>query len=245
MKFNFVVDKACVALNIIEKKLISAELASFLMEKYPQEYAQIMEHRFYYDKDLYNYAIIQETINSEEFEPFFTKCQLDSERIQTNLKEYQQRIEEFLNKLCKMELPNYELTALIVPWGGVSFQHNKSFIWGHEKGSKDKFYDLVYIYHEALHQIFKLGDVSHCIIEQLSDCRLAKFLNPELKQGYKGHKKLLTLHSELDEIFKVFFGEIKSEKYNNKKFRKMNILEFEEYLLVHYRQAEVSKLNLN
>ena len=233
MKFDFKVDKFVVALNIIERKLIDLEFENYLSKSFTKDYNKIINRDCDYLQDLFKLPIIKETLKYKDFDKIFKECKENSVRIKQNWGKYKQEIEEFLNIKCKTKLPDLDLTVYIVPWGGHSFVGSNSLIWGHKKGYKDKFYDLVYLYHEALHHLFKLNDISHCLIEKLTDNMLAKHFHPELINGYCGHKNLQELSKILEKYFNLYFNK------NSNKFSNMNIFEFEEFLLNNFKNLEV------
>lgn len=248
MKFNFIVDKANIAINIVELDIINKDFANYLYDKYREDYRRIKRHQFFYTEDLSNVEIIKEIMNYKNFNKIYIKCEENCKRIEQNLKEYQQEIESFLTGLCRTELPDLELTVSIVPWGGVSFRQRNYILWGHKRGEKDKFYDLVYLYHEALHYVFTRDDISHCIIELLTDTKLAQHFHPELKDGYSKHDYINSLRVKLLPFFELYFGKskkeiierlkesgdielLKSVKNTRKDLSKVNIFELERFLL--------------
>ena len=122
----------------------------------------------------------------------------------------------------------------------------------------DKFYDLVYLYHEALHQVFTRERVSHCIIQELTDTKLAQHFHPELEDGYEKHAFIQDLQNNMKPLFDLYYGKPKKEvlkqlkangkqeQYNmvkrvKKDLAKTNIFEFEKIMLKNSKELE----NLN
>lgn len=256
MKFDFKVDKLNVALNSIEKKFIDTEFAEYLCKKYEKDYKRIRNRDVFYDEDCSNMPIIQEVLKYKDFDKLVKKCEENCLRIQANLNEYKQEIELFLNKMSKTKLPNLNLDVRIVPWGGFSIYNTNIVVWGHEKGYKDKFYDLVYLYHEVLHKVFKREDISHCIIQELTDTKLANHFHPEMKDGYEKHAYIHDLQNNMQPFFDLYYGTPKNEVLKQlendckfdlydlvKKIKKdlsiIDIFEFEKFMLKYSKKLEI------
>lgn len=247
MKFNFIVAKSSIAINMIRNDLLNKDFASQLFEKYNEDFLKVQKGKVWYFHDVSDMPLIQEIYATEEFEKTYQQCEQNSLRIQANLAEHKDEIEEFLNGLCKMDLPDLSLDVHIVPQGGLNVFGKNLIVWGHEKGYVDKFYDLVYLYHEALHSVFDRTDVSHCIIQMLTDHKLANHFHPELKNGYDGHKSLMALEEQLKPFFDLYFRVNKNDVVKHlkedgrlelaqrvfeisKKLSKLNIKQFETYI---------------
>ena len=155
MKFNFIVSKSSVAINMIRNQMFGKEFLEYLSMKYEEDFEKVSKGKVWYFHDLSEMPMIQEIYKTEDFKNILQQCENNSLRIQKNLAEYQQEIEEFLNDLCKMELPNLSLDVHIVPHGGSSVFGKNLIVWGHPKGYEDKFYDLVYLYRNNLWYISK------------------------------------------------------------------------------------------
>lgn len=247
MQFNFLVTKSSVAINMIRNNLLNEDFLSQLLEKYNEDFQKVQKGRAWYFHDLSEMPMIQEIYATEEFQRTYQQCQENSLRIQANLAEYKDEIEEFLNSLCKMELPDISLDVHIVPHAGLNVFGKNLIVWGSKRGYEDKFYDLVYLYHEALHSVFDKTDVSHCIIQMLTDHKLAKHFHPELENGYDGHKSLMALEEQMQPFFDLYFKVPKqdavkqleqngrrelAERVNeiSKKLQRLNIIQFETYI---------------
>lgn len=244
MIFNFLVDEGAIAMNLLQRnRFFSVDYKNKLMELHKDEYI-LLTKKHVFDKDETK-NIIEEIKKTEVFKTQYEKCKNNAVRISSNLKPYQNIIEVFLEKLSKTSLPNLNLNVYIVPHGGYCASYG--IVWGHHKGYEDKFYDLVYLYHEALHKVFKKDDISHVIIQNLADIELSKFLNSQLTNGYNTHKYLKPLEEQLLPYWQIYLNSTQgqfiektslfdkkdslqiSDKYKTK-ISAMNIFEFENFL---------------
>ena len=89
---------------------------------------------------------------------------------------------------------------------------------------------MVYLVHESLHSYFKNDEITHTIIENISDLELAKFLNNS-KKGYMVHDKLKNLHIKILPFWNLYLNkeqeEIENEnKINNISYNKKDFWEY-------------------
>ena len=123
---------------------------------------------------------------------------------------------------------------------------NNCFIWGHMDGLDNENYDLVYMVHESLHSYFEWNNLTHAIIENITDVELAKYLNNS-KSGYVYHDFTQDMHVRIYPFWNLYLNkpveDIKEDmkithiKYDVKKFERyrsalstMNIDAFVEFL---------------
>ena len=129
--------------------------------------------------------LLNEIKSSKEFAENLEACEKNLERIELNLKRNKNRIDTFLKNVCGVDFSIPKQTVYIVALDGRN-SGNNVILWGHPKGLRDPYYDLVYIYHEALHSMFnkikdqfKLRDTwefDHVLIQYLTDIELARLL---------------------------------------------------------------------
>lgn len=216
MEFKFEVNEDLVAANIIGlqkySEFMDVDLANHLWEKYQDQYlfAQNNMYKFVF-KNPADKSILGEVKKHKFFAESLLKCNENLKRIQNNLKEHKKEIEDFLKRLMRLEPNMKSQKVYIVPNCGMNVSNN-TILWGNFKGYKDKNYDLVYLYHEALHSFFdnlkekeKLCDndeFDHIIIQYLTDIELAKFLN---KQRYPTHEHIKDLESRCYPYLQMYF----------------------------------------
>lgn len=70
---------------------------------------------------------------------------------------------------------------------GVNFGNGK-IVWGHNEDWEN--YTVIYLWHEVLHSYLSYGDVSHSIIELITDNELRVRLNGGKYPPFEGHKNL-------------------------------------------------------
>lgn len=159
------------------------------------------------------------------------KLKKNLERIRNNWEKNKNKINLFLNEIFK-KVFTLEVTAIIFAPSlncGINIGNNK-FLWGHEHGLIDENYDMVYLVHESLHSCFKNDEITHTIIENISDLELAKFLNNS-KKGYMVHDKLKNLHIKILPFWNLYLNKEQEEIENENKINNIsyNPKEFWEY----------------
>ncbi|HIU06704.1 MAG TPA: hypothetical protein IAC46_03870 [Candidatus Onthoplasma faecigallinarum] len=98
-------------------------------------------------------------------------------RIEKNWEKNKDKINAYLSQIFKKDF-TIDTTAIIVCPAlntGENLRNN-TFVWGHQKGLDDAFYDLIYLVHESLHSYFKMDEITHAIIENIADIGLNKHL---------------------------------------------------------------------
>lgn len=253
-KFNFVVDENILAIILIyntkrTNHVLSIEFANYLWDKYHSDYVSIQRKRV--SKDIMDKDILKEVKNQDFFKKIVADAEENAKRIENNLKEKQEEIEKFLSKILKYNKPFQEQTAYILPpylcYGfSISREFPNCFVWGHERDLKNKNYDLVYIYHEALHSLFPVNDLYETVVENIADIELGKFLNcPNNLQNV--HDKTRLIHAKILPYWNLYLDRSRKEieetqnylnvDYDIDKFepmrdilKNMNIFEFGKWL---------------
>lgn len=247
LDIKFKVDKDLLAREIIYKSNMPVDLANELWRKYNDSYIKIQMQS--------NVPGIDENIIKElQQQPYFEQqlklANKNLARIKNCWAKNKSIIEKFLSDTLRLNL-KLNLLCYIVP-PNLNAGHNignNTFVWGHTLGEKDANYDLVYLVHESLHSHFDKDNISHAIIEKISDIELSKFLNKS-KIGYEPHSFTLKYHVRIFPFWNLYLNRTTSEiaeeqkfqniQYNTKKFEKyrdvlskMNIDEFIDFLKDH------------
>lgn len=253
-KFNFVVDENILAIMLIydtkrTNHVLSNEFANYLWDKYHMDYITIQRKRV--SKDVIDKDILREVKNQNFFKKIVEDAEENAKRIENNLKEKQEGIEEFLSKILKYNNPLSNQTAYILPpylcYGfSTSRVFPNSFVWGHQRGLKNINYDLVYIYHEALHSLFPVNNLYETVVENIADIELGRFLNcPNNLQDV--HDETRLIHAKILPYWNLYLDRSRKEieetqnylnvDYDIDKFepmrdvlKNMNIFEFGKWL---------------
>lgn len=218
MIFNFIIDDYQIALNLLRngKVLFDDTFNDFLSINYKDEYKYLYSGKVYDTqkfKNISQFKILDEIIKNSIFKECKQKCLENVNRMQKTLKVHQKDIEEYLKSLTRTTFPNLELNVYVVFKEGFSQFGTNNIFWGSQIGETDQFYDIVYLYHESMHKLFGFGNISHTIIEELADKRLAKrFAGKE----YEGHKFLIDTHKEYEDVFNYYFDGKDSPDLNTK-----------------------------
>ena len=244
LNIKFRIDPNLMARVIISTSKMPTELANYLWNKYRLSY-QILQ------KDLHSTEIdnniILELQQQKYFKTCYTEADQNLQRIQHSWTKNKDKINLFLSKVFKKDF-TLNVTAIIVSPTlncGRNIGDNQ-FIWGHKNGLTNENYDLVYLVHESLHSYFKNDNITHAIIENITDFELAKLLNNSEK-GYTGHDYIRNLHIQILPFWNIYLnksqkriekeGIINNITYNLNDFYKykpqiknMNIDEFVEFL---------------
>lgn len=244
LNIKFETDIDILARIMISKNRIPTEFANYLWNKYKLSYKLLQENLQSNEIDS---NIILELQQQKYFKTCCTEADQNLQRIQNSWTKNKDKINLFLSKVFKKDF-TLNVTAIIV-FPTLNCGRNigdNQFIWGHKNGLTDENYDLVYLVHESLHSYFKNDNITHAIIENITDFELAKSLNNSEK-GYTGHDYIKNLHIQILPFWNLYLN--KSQKsiekesiinnitYNLNDFYKykpqiknMNIDEFVEFL---------------
>lgn len=191
---------------MISTNNMPTDFANYLWNKYRKSYI-LLQNDFNINEVDNN--IILELQNQTFFKDFCDEAEKNLERIKTCWEKHKDEINLFLEQMFKKAF-TLETTAIIVAPAlccGMNIGNNQ-FIWGHKDGLTDENYDLVYIVHESLHSYFKSDDLTHAIIENISDIELAMFLNNS-EYGYHCHDRLKNMHIKLLPFWNIYLNKTK------------------------------------
>lgn len=226
LNINFEVNSNILAREIISRSNMPTEFANYLWGKYNSSYIKIQRHVMAEDIDI---NIIQELQQKTFFQDYLKQSNENLIRIKQNWIQNREIINKFLLEIIKTEF-NLDVTCNIVS-PNLNAGHNignNSFVWGHTKGLKDANYDLVYLVHESLHSYFEHDNLSHSIIEEISDIELSKMLN-KTKCGYSCHNFTIENHVKIFPFWNLYLNrkieEIKLEQKNRNITYKINNFE--------------------
>lgn len=204
------------------------DFANYLWEKYNSSYISLK-------KSIHANDIDPNIVKEVQKQGFFIKealfAQKNLKRIKKEWKHNKKDINEFLNKIFKCPIELTTTGYIFSPQfrEGCNIGNNE-FLWVHENGLENSNYDLVYLVHESLHSFFDLDDLSHTIIENISDVELSKTLN-KTKYGYQGHKFLRDYHAKMLPYWNLYLNRSQEEIAEEQKYQKVeyNAKDFEKY----------------
>lgn len=244
LDIKFKIDKDSLARIVIATSRMPTDYADYLWDKYRSSYQQLQRDAF---SSKIDNEILKELQSKAFFENYYSEAKDNLKRVVSAWKENKGKINKFLKDILKMEI-NLKMTAYICSPNmkmGKNIKNN-CFVWGHVDGLTDKNYDLVYLVHESLHSYFEWNNLTHAIIENITDVELAKYLNNS-KNGYAYHDFTHDMHVRIYPFWNLYINkpveDIKEDmkitniKYDIKKFEryrttlsKMNIDAFVEFL---------------
>jgi len=160
------------------------------------------------------------------FKKLMEETQAYSKTVQQRWSKKEKDIYSFLEQITGLKIPNLKPNIIIVHPKlscGRSYSEIQSIVWGHKEDWNS--YSTVYLAHELLHLIFDyykipLDDLSHSLIELISDNELRFFLNKGGK--YFKENDISVGHDNLRSIEKKILPYWKKYLKQNKK----NIIEF-------------------
>lgn len=237
LNIKFEVDEDVLMRQMVHKNKMPTDFANYLWDKYNNSY-RILQKDFLSDN--INFEIFKEIKQQSFFLDLLKKSRDNCERIQNNWNESYKEINIFLSKILKSDI-SLDLTAYIVSAEFNSGQNiaNCSFVWGHEKGIRDKNYDLVYLVHESLHSIFDKGNLNHAVIEKITDIELSKFLN-KTAVGYNTHYFTQEEHVKIFPYWNLYLNRSTEEI---KKEQKLLNIKYDLNKIEHYRE-NLTKMNI-
>ena len=252
LTIKFKLDKDILARTIIAKSCMPTKYANSLWDKYRGSYISIQRK---FNTTKINNDIIKEVQAQDFFADLYEKSESNLKRIRTNFNRRKTFINHFLKNILRCEF-DLDTTAYIVApeinfGSNIVFANsrkgNNEFVYGHTDGLINKNYDLVYLVHEALHSYFKLDEICHTVIENITDIELQRTLNHDKNKVYDCHEFLRNIHVKVfpfwnlylnrtkeeilkeQENFNIFYDINKFEKYRNR-LSKMNINQFVKFL---------------
>jgi len=209
INLKFKVNKDVLAREMIYKsRCIPKDFANYLWEKYNDSYRKL---KF----DPRNDKIDKNIFAELKMQPFFKELVKNSytncKKMQNLWKLNKQKITKFLTTILRKDI-DLDLTANIVApeiCAGMNLRNNQ-FVWGHKKGETDLNYNLVYMTHESLHSYFDMDDISHAIIENITDIELSKYLN-KTEVGYSMHEFTQDAHIQIFPYWNLYLNRTKDE----------------------------------
>ncbi len=215
LNIKFTTDEDIMARMMISNNKMPVDFANYLWYKYKPSYMHLQRD---FRSNEIDENIILELKKQEFFKNYCDEAKKNLLRIEKIWKKNNDKINLFLNSVFKKEFV-LNTTAIIVTPAlcyGMNIGNNE-FVWGHKKGLTDKNYDLVYLVHESLHSYFKNSEITHAIIENISDIELAKFLN-NAKSGYTCHDNLKKMHVKIQPFWNIYLNKTKEEIEKEKVF---------------------------
>lgn len=191
MDFNFKINEDLVFVNTLIKargnNLLFSEwvnLQNSLWEKHKKGYSLLkngFENEIAFDTlqesvgDIS--ALINEGKKSKEFERVLKETREYKKELESKWQENGQKAVKVLEGILKTKFPDKEFTVFVThpKVGNGKYIGESAIIWGH--GEDWPNYSLVYLLHEALHEILGKGKYVHEVIELATDNELRIRLN--------------------------------------------------------------------
>ncbi len=196
---HFVCDKDIMIASLIQSGELPVGLKNTLWDKYRKEYNLLHDNVLNAKKKDFDRRILDEVKNSEAFQGLEEETKKRAEEIEmANNYDIVIFVQDMITFSHSINME--EQTVYLVPGHRGTNLGNNQILWGvgHGQGIN---YDLVYIWHEALHSYFRplerqcndtKREISHCIIQLMCEHELNFMLNHT-------HTPLPT-HSELDTL---------------------------------------------
>ncbi len=142
-----------------------------------------------------------------------------------DLSEYKELKEDTITSadLTKMEWDkNYEITQNYIDSLGINVEGefniwlahpglkagtnmgNRNIIWSYQTLWEN--YNTVYIWHEILHSYFEPGEITHALIELITDEEMRMRLNGGSYPPYVGHKNLVSIKDRILPMWKDYLS---------------------------------------
>ncbi len=239
LNIEFKVDEDIIAREVIARSFMPNNFADYLWDKYRLSYMILQKSPTSDDKAL-DKNIINELKQQDFFKNIIKQSEENCTRISNMWNKSCDKINSFLKKILKEEF-GLNMTAYIIsPKLKVGRNiHDNKFIWGHSDGLRDNSYDLVYLVHESLHSFFPRNNLTHAIIENISDVELARYLNNSLDH-YDYHPHTQSEHIKIYPFWNLYLGLTKQEILKRQEFDK---IKYDIDIYEKYRE-EMSKLNI-
>ncbi len=239
MKLNFVVDKN----YLVAHTLSCMKQSGFSSQKYKKDIVAFQNYAWNKSQKVYDllvgrFSFFPDDLNTKnlkslakelnQLSKFLDQLSRSKEfkKIYSQTEKYLEFCEKQWNKNCKEtnriveELTGLNLNKTFTVYlthpsqrNGVYLGKNK-IAWGHSE--KWKNYTTVYLWHEILHSYFDLSDLSHAIIELITDEEMRSRLNNSKYPPFVGHEYLSKLKKKLLPPWKQY---LKSDKKDIKKFQ--------------------------
>ena len=238
LNIEFNTDEDIMARMMVSKSEMPVDFANYLWDKYKLSY--IFLQRNFKSNEIDN-NIILELKQQSFFKNYCNEAEKNLKRIKTNWEKHKNKINTFLNKIFKKEF-TLNISAIIFAPTLCCGRNigNNQFVWGHKYGLTDRNYDLVYLVHESLHSYFENNNITHTIIEKVSDFELSKKLNKS-KNIYNGHEDLKLLHIKILPFWHIYLNKTQENIENDKKFYNVN---YEQKDFVEF-QPKIENMNID
>ena len=238
LDIKFEIDKDNLARIIISTSRMSVMYANYLWDKYRSSYQQLQRDVL---SNKIDENILKELQSQAFFKKYYSEAKDNLKRVEKNWKENKDKINKFLKDILRCET-NLKMTAYICSPNmkiGKNIKNN-CFVWGHVYGLTDANYDLVYLVHESLHSHFERDNLTHAVIENITDVELAKYLNNS-KSGYAYHDFTQDIHVRIYPFWNLYLNRSIEE---SKEDIKITHIEYDVKKYENYRET-LSKMNID
>jgi len=191
MNFNFKVNKNLLTASMLfrsnhgDKKLV--ELKNRMWNKHRDTYDVFNgNYKFTFAGDyktkLDNLvekteALLNDTEKSPLYKKFYKETQEYKDWLENEWNQKKAEVEKHLLNILKTNFPPKDFEVLVIhpAVGGGCYLGDERIFWGHSEDWPN--YSLVYLIHETLHEYFEKSDITHALIELITDNELRIRLN--------------------------------------------------------------------
>ncbi len=229
MKIKFIINPKFIAILLIARCEFNEKLLSIindLKEDHLKEYEEIMSlSRYDYINNLKN-EFLKIFMATDYFKEYLKETEVYCNNIEEYWKSKEEYVNNFLKNILRISIDREIKVYISHPFTCIGTSRGNDVIyWGHRIGQEDANYNIVYLVHEALHNIlpYKEGmtyeqmENQHAIIELISDYELYSILSNESKIK-EGHSLLEKSKLEVYPLWLDYLGLTKEEKMDRMKF---------------------------
>jgi hypothetical protein len=224
--------------NYLALRLLASEVRKNPLIKELQEYAKSLHPNFYYLamgrifprtlKNINDYKNIPEFYDSIKKEKAFLsllKETLDfKNKCELEWNDSLEKTEGLIKKLAQLDL-NREMQVFVVhhDLSEGMYLGEGEILWGHQDIWPN--YSVIYLWHEVLHEYLGYGDVSHALIQMITDNELRKQLNGDSYPPFEGHPYLFDLMNKILPLWNEYLNSPDDQKNFKDLYRKCENIE--------------------
>jgi len=150
--------------------------------------------------------VIANILRTKEFKKAYQETNLYKKWVSKQWNNNKIKINSILKNILKIDIPKFKFKVFLTHPKLMNgcYLGDYRICWGHPEEWKN--YSLVYLIHEALHEILKgHGELGHAVIELISDNQLRIELNKKGKYfQFKGHQELKEIEKKLYSQWKKY-----------------------------------------
>ena len=205
MELTFIVDKSYLAFLILTTKGLKLDtyLKNKLWEKYKSSYKFLQSQAPLMSDTLSNLQkLLDECIESDNFKTNYKESLEYLDKIKSQWEKNRSKTISILEKILKVKLPKIIYTIYIThpKFHKGKYLGDYKISYTHDEEWPN--YNIVYLVHEILHGILPSGNLSHAVIELITDNELRLRLSPDdpKNKQYFVYSKILIGHKNLHKL---------------------------------------------